>query len=158
MKGMRKWVSVLLFSLLLTGCSKKQQENEYKADTSPGKIEQVALDELCKMAEEKQTFVALLTLSTCQDCANFKAAADNYLKDHNVVLYEVVLDYEEATRDENLDKIEVFITDFSTVPGIFFIENGIEAAHLTAKDDNITEEMFADWVKEYQIDKKETEK
>ena len=69
-------------------------------------------------------------------------------------MYEVVLDKEDATVDENLAIINRYIDDFSTTPGIFFMKNGKEESHLMPNELGITSESLEQWVVKNQLDAK----
>lgn len=146
------WIMVLLclsvFSL--NGCS----TGGYERDKSEGKTVEISLAEMESMIVSEQSFAVMLTQSMCGYCQEFHEILKDYQKDHHLVMYEVVLDKEDATVDENLAIINRYIDDFSTTPGIFYMKNGKEESHLMPNELGITSESLEQWVVENQLDAK----
>jgi len=134
----------------LNGCG----SNAYERDTSEGKTVEITLAEMESMIVSEQSFALMLTQSMCGYCQEFHEILKDYQKDHHLVMYEVVLDKEDATVDENLAIINRYIDDFSTTPGIFFMKNGKEESHLMPNELGITSESLEQWVVKNQLDAK----
>lgn len=149
---MRKilWVGIIL-TALLTGCA----SSSYERDASPGEIKEITLSQMDTMVTQGKTFTVMLTTTYCGYCQEFHELLNEYLKNHHLVIYEVVLDKENATEQENLAIINRHIKDFTTTPGVFYIENGTEESHLLPDAKGIYEELLDQWVVENQLDKKE---
>ena len=94
--------------LLLTGCSSK-----YERDDEPGRVENITVAKMQEMVDKKESFAIVFTQTTCSHCIEFKKMLDGYLLDHNVVLYDVVLDEAPASqRKSDLNTIR------KTFPGM----------------------------------------
>ena len=144
---------LILFFMCVTtlfGCS----SSNYERDTSPGEIKTISLKELSEKMENKDTFTVMLTQSMCGYCQEFKTILTDYQKEHNLVMNEVVLDKENATPQENLKIIKPYFSDFSTTPGIFYVEKGESKSHLKEKGGTINTEHLDEWVQEFKLDRK----
>jgi len=150
MKKRWNWLWILCFCLLATGCS----SGEYQRDTSPGEIKKITLSQMDTMMVQEKDFAVMFTQTTCGYCQEFHMILDEYQKNHHLVMYEVVLDEEEATPDENLAIIHRYFPDFSVTPGIFYAVNGKQKAHLAPDAQGITMEHLERWVQKYELDKK----
>ncbi|RHO26421.1 hypothetical protein [Amedibacterium intestinale] len=146
---MIKSMFICLTILLLVGC-----QSTYERNTDSGKIVQITLAELVEKMENNETFAVMLTQSMCGYCQEFKGLLSEYQENHGFIMYEVILDYENATPNENLEIIKPYFSDFSTTPGIFFVEDGKNKSHLKDKNGTIDKENLDSWVLANKIDKK----
>lgn len=156
-KEMRKWnLGKLLLALgmvvLLAGCD----DGSYERDTTAGEVIQITLSDMETMMENKESFAIMLTQTTCGYCKDFHNVLAEYQNDHHLVMYEVVLDQEPTTVQENVEIINKHITGFSTTPGIFYIEKGKSKGQLKGDITNgITEDALEEWVVKYKLDSAE---
>lgn len=132
----------------LQGCS----SNDYERDTREGKTIQISLAEMESMIISEQSFAVMLTQSMCGYCQEFHEILKEYQKDHHLIMYEVVLDEESTSVDENLAIINRYIHDFTTTPGIFYMKNGKEKSHLMPNELGITTESLEQWVVDHALD------
>lgn len=144
-------IAVFLFAVLLSGCG----SSDYERDSSEGEIKQITLSQMDTMITQGKSFAVMLTTTYCGYCQDFHMLLNEYLKDHHVIMYEVVLDLENATESENLAIINRHIKDFSTTPGVFYIKDGKEKSHLLPDAQGIHEQLLDEWVVENQLDQKE---
>lgn len=138
----------ILFVSMLAGCT----SSSYERDTAQGAVKQISLSQMDTMITQGKTFTVMLTTTYCGYCQEFHELLNEYLKDHHLVIYEVVLDQENASEEENLAIINRHITDFSTTPGVFYIENGAEKSHLVPDAQGIHEQLLEEWVVKNQLD------
>ena len=78
---------------------------------------------------------------------------DEYLKTHHVVIYQVVLDNEDRTEQENLEIIHKYFEEFYSTPGVFYVKKGAKKSYLNTYTLGITESVIDEWIRENQIDK-----
>lgn len=147
---MKKIITLLclLFCMgTLQACS-----SSYDRDTSPGEIKQITLLQMEEMIKQEESFAIVLTQTGCGYCQDFESLLATYIKDHHVIMYDVILDQEPRTVDENLAIIDQHLEGFSSTPGIFYVEKGKFKSHLKGKQEGISEEIFDGWVQENKID------
>lgn len=149
---MRKYICILCAFLLvfISGCT-----SSYQRDTQPGMIKEIQLYEAILMKQEKKTFVLLLSQSNCLTCIDLNKELKEYIKEHNVQVYEVYLDKEQATQSENIKIIENDFKNFSSTPGLFYIQNGEQIDDLQPNQNGITRDAFDQWVIKNKIDEKD---
>lgn len=146
---LRKILCILLLLMVVTGCSKS-----YERDTSKGEIIEITLAEMVEKIEAKDTFAIMFTTTVCNFCKEFESFLNPYIEDHHVVMYNVVLDKEEASVQENRNIIDTYFKNFSTTPGIFYVEEGEQVSRLAPQNNKIDKDMLDEWVQINQIDKK----
>ena len=136
--------------LLLTGCSSK-----YERDDEPGRVENITVAKMQEMVDKKESFAIVFTQTTCSHCIEFKKMLDGYLLDHNVVLYDVVLDEAPASqRKSDLNTIRKTFPGMNETPSLFYVKEGKLENLLENGDDGLTEEKFDSWVQRYKLDEK----
>ena len=149
---MKRWIlAALSLSLILCGCA----SSSYKRSTERGEIYKISLAAMLDKVQRKDTFAVMLTQTYCGYCQDFEEMLTAYLKDHDITMYNVILDEEEATPQENLELIRPVFPDFGSTPGIFYVEKGVEKSHLKPKDGEIDDSLLDEWLQEYQLDRKE---
>ncbi len=126
----------------------------YDRDNTPGKTVMITLDEMEQKIANKENFAIVFTTSLCSYCQSFHEILSDYNKNHHIVMYEVVLDQEEATIEQNSKIIHKYFQEFSTTPGIFYVENGKNKSYFDTYKYGIDKNIFDIWVQQNQIDKK----
>lgn len=160
-----KILIVCLMVLGLSGCSqknnpkedatdKKDEITEYERDSTPGEIIYITLEEMETKIANKETFAVMFSTTYCLYCRDFHSVFDEYIKTHHVDMYEVILDNENRTEQENLKIIHKYFPEFSTTPGVFFVKKGKEKNYLNLSLSGMNEEVIENWVQKYQLDKK----
>ena len=136
--------------MLLVGCSK-----DYERDTTKGEEIQITLAEFEEKMANGDSFAVMLTQSHCQYCKEFESYLIPYMEEHHLVMYNVVLDYEETSAQENLQIIHQYFSDFNNTPGIYYVKDGKKKSHLAPKNNEINGDMLEEWVKLNKIDEKQ---
>lgn len=153
-EGIMKIKKVLLclsFIFILCSCA---DSDSYERSREKGKVVNITLSEMKEKMESKDTFAIAFVTTYCTYCQQFHAIFDEYIKDHEVVLYQVILDYETTTEDENLAQIHPYFPEFYTTPGIFYVVNGEKVSYLDTYHSGITSDIIDEWVVEYKMDEK----
>lgn len=140
---------LLVFVILLSGCS----NDKYIRSNKQGTISQITLNEMIEKMEKKETFSVAFTTSYCSYCAMFYNVFNDYIKDHEVTMYFIILDEEKTSEQENIEIIHRYFPEFYTTPGIFYAENGKEKDYLDTYHLGISKEVIDEWVIKNQLDK-----
>ena len=140
---------LLVFVILLSGCS----NDKYIRSNKQGTISQITLNEMIEKMEKKETFSVAFTTSYCSYCAMFYNVFNDYIKDHEVTMYFIILDEETTSEQENIKIIHRYFPEFYTTPGIFYAENGKEKDYLDTYHLGISKEVIDEWVIKNQLDK-----
>ena len=111
------------------------------------------LNEMIEKMEKKETFSVAFTTSYCSYCAMFYNVFNDYIKDHEVTMYFIILDEETTSEQENIKIIHRYFPEFYTTPGIFYAENGKEKDYLDTYHLGISKEVIDEWVIKNQLDK-----
>lgn len=138
--------------------TEKEKIKKYKRDETPGEIITITLAEMEEKMVKGETFVVSFVTTYCMYCQEFDAMLEEYIKKHHVVMYQVILDKENATENENLQIIHKYFKEFFSTPGIFYAKDGQNASYLDTYNLGMDEEVFDAWVKQNQIDKKQVKK
>lgn len=149
---MKKFACILMvaFTVMLSGCS-----SSYERDTNAGEVINITVNEMTEKINKKDTFAIVFTQTTCTHCINFKNMLSGYLLDHNVTLYDVVLD--EAPKEEqqkNLDTIRKTFPGLKDTPSLYYVKDGKMDTMFEMGKDGITKDKFDNWVQEYRLDEK----
>lgn len=173
-----KGIAVMLICFMMIGCQKKSEKDlanrtiiepetevekeeiekpkikDYSRDTNPGEVINITMAQMEEKMANNETFVVCFATTYCMYCKQLHVILDDYLKDHHVVIYQVILDLENATEEENLTVIHKYFEEFYTTPGVFYVKKGINKSYLNMYTLGIEEEIIDQWVRENQIDKK----
>ena len=161
-----KIVMICLMIIGLTACNKninekpdkkdKNQEEftEYKRHSTPGEIIYITLEEMESKLKKKESFPIIFSTTYCLYCRDFHSVFDEYIKTHHVVMYEVILDKEDRSEQENLAIIKKYFPEFTTTPGVFYAEKGKEKNYLNFSISGMNETVIDEWVQKYKLDKK----
>ena len=176
-----KTIFFVLISFILIGCQSKSNEDlvnrtiiepetkqekksetkevkikDYPRDTTPGEVITITMAQLEEKIANKETFVVSFETTYCMYCRRLHSILDDYLKDHHVSIYQVVLDLENATEEENLEKIHKHFEEFYTTPGVFYVKKGKNKSYLDTYTLGIEEDVIDQWIREKHIDKKKS--
>ena len=144
-------IVVMLFAIC--GCG-SPSSNKYNRSTKEGRIETITLADMKKKMDQNETFTVMLTQTMCHYCLAFENVLENYLPNHHLVLYNVTLDNEETSPQENLEMIHEYFPEFRNTPGVYHVEEGKLKSTLQPVKGDISEETLDTWVQELQLDKK----
>lgn len=153
MKIVRKlslFMCAFFMVLALSACT--TEKKVCKRDDSKGSVTQINLAQMEEMIEDDETFVLVLSTHTCGYCIRFHMMLETYLENHNVDIYNVYLDEETTTVNENREIVNRYFEEFNSTPGIFYVEDGENASYLPNQSDGVNEEYFEQWVVENNID------
>lgn len=131
---------------LLFGCK------GYDRDSTAGEIKEISLSDMEIMLEDGQTFVIAFTQSMCGYCIDLHEMLDVYLKNHNVIIFEVPIHKERENLSVSFKLIQDYFPDFEATPGIFYVENG-ECIDGIGQSQKVSEKVFDNWVKKHRLDK-----
>lgn len=147
------WICACVCILILSGCS---SSSSYERDDSAGEIVTLSVAGMEEKLENKDDFIVVFAQSWCTHCKSFNAMLTEYLEDHHVIVYEVVLDQDEdLSREEAVEVVQSYFPDMTGTPGVYYVEGGEIESTLKSGDDGLTEEKFDDWVVKYRMDEKQ---
>lgn len=131
------------FSLvLLVGCSTSV------SSTSPGEIVLVNLDQIDEKVKNQDSFIVYYAQSDCGYCHDFDEILSEYIPEHLVKIFKVLLDQEEnATPADNLARVRNYFPTFHVTPSVYYVEKGIFKSDLNPESVQITKDMLEAWVK-----------
>ena len=138
-------LSALACMMLLTGCSK-----DYERDTNPGEIRYINYSEAQKMIKEKQTFLLILSLPGCSHCIDMEAMLEEYLQDHNVIVYNAAL-VDDNNLELTTEETKKEFPDYAGTPDINYMKDGKIKDHFSGF---MSAEKFDEFVKDNQLDEK----
>ncbi len=150
MKKLSIFMCAFLMLISLSACQPK--EKVCKRDTSKGSVTQINLAKMEAKLEAKDTFVVVFSTHTCGYCLRFHEMLDTYLENHNVEIYNVYLDEEKTTVNENREIVNRHFEEFNSTPGVFYVVDGKNVSYLPNQSDGVNEEYFENWVIENNID------
>ena len=119
-----------------------------------GQIISISMAEMKEKLEAKEDFLVSFVTINCPYCQEFHRILVDYIQEHIVTMYQVILDYEELPEEENRRIIKDYFREFNTVPGTFYVENGENASYLDMYNLGVSTEVFDHWVQELGIEEK----
>lgn len=145
------WICACICMVVLSAC-----DASYERDTSAGEIVSLSVNDMQKKIEQKEDFVVVFAQSWCSHCKTFNAMLQEYLPNHHVTVYEVVLDKDETlSREDAIDTVQSYFVDMTGTPSIYYIKDGeIESKMDTSKEDGLSSDAFDQWIVKYRIDEK----
>ena len=111
---MKRWLCLFLAVLsivLFTGCSKYTT------------YEEVSLDTVLNMLDDKESFILFIGSSNCSHCATYEPKLNSVIKEYQVKVY--FIDVSKLSDAEN-SKLNAKISYGDATPMTVFIENGEE--------------------------------
>jgi len=135
--------------VILCGCGADSSE--------PGRVETITIAQLKEKMDKQEDFALVFTMTWCGHCATFMDMLDGYLPDHNVVVYDLVVD-NEADYDKALEELKPLFPDFTGTPDLYYVEQGNIKSRFwdEFEDEGLDEITFHKWVKKYNLLDKET--
>lgn len=135
--------------LVVSGCSSKKEEKQNKYDA--GHIEAITTAQLVEKMENKESFTIVFTQISCSHCKTFLKMLNEYLPDHNLVIYDLILD-NEPNREEALQQCEELFPEFTGTPDIYYVESGkIKSRFWNEGYSELDESSFNKWVETYDL-------
>lgn len=145
---LKKILLCIVLCVFITGCADK----EYNRSSKSGKVIDITLSQMETKLENGDTFAIAFVTSYCNYCMQFHSIFNEYIKNHEVTLYQVILDNEATSEEENLAIILNYFPEFYSTPGIFYVEDGKEKDYLDLYNLGISEEVIDEWVVEFKMD------
>ena len=145
---LKRYLCVFMFAALaLCGCG---GEKSGETTAAPGKVVDITADALLKKVNDKEDFALVFTQTTCGHCETFLKMMESYMKNHNVVLYIMVLD-KESDVDKALKKLKEPFPEFTSTPDIYYVEKGVIKSRFWSEfqEKGLDAETFHEWVMKY---------
>ena len=127
-------------------------EADEEKEVKTGEIISITMAEMQQKLEAKEDFLVSFVTINCPYCQEFHSILVDYIQEHLITMYQVILDYEELPEEENRRIIKEYFTQFNTVPGTFYVENGENVSYLDMYNLGVTREVFDHWVQELGIE------
>ncbi len=146
MKKYLKLFLVLALALTCLACGKKVEPfdlpDKYYEES---KVEEIDLDGLNKLIDDKESFALYVFLPGCTACADFKVVLDEFQKDNKLTFYSTEI--ANAQKTELNDKIKF-------APSFVIYKEGKLVAYLDAESDKDKDyyksvDNFKEWLTKY---------
>lgn len=134
--------------------STEGEEIGTEESTQSGQIISISMAEMEEKLNAGETFLVSFVTIECPYCQEFHSMLVDYVETHAVTMYQVILDYEETSEEENRARIAELFPEFNTVPGVFYVVNGEDGSYLDTYHLGVGEAAFDDWVQENEIEAK----
>ncbi len=156
-----KKIVIIILSIILCGCTnttsnkntaKNDSEKEAIVELQPGKgaVKKILMQDIFDKMDKKETFVVMLSQTYCNACLSFFMETDAYTEEIGLTLWDIILDDEKTSEEENLKLTNERFGYFSTTPSIYYIENGKVKDSLCANNEKVNLESY----KKFLIDNK----
>jgi len=132
----------------------EEEENGTEESTKSGQIISISMADMEEKLNAGETFLVSFVTIECPYCQEFHSMLVDYVETHAVTMYQVILDYEETSEEENRARIAELFPEFSTVPGVFYVVDGEDGSYLDTYHLGVGEAAFDDWVQENEIEAK----
>lgn len=146
---------LLVFVLLLGACSTTpvNNDNESTIELTPneGAVKKIAMQDVFDKMDNKETFVVLLSQTYCNACLKFFMLTDSYTEEIGLTLWDIILDDEPTSEEENLEMTNERFGHFSATPSIYYIENGEVKDSLCSDSVELTLETYQQFLTENNI-------
>lgn len=148
---MKKFFWICICIMLLSGCS-----SSYQRDTQAGEVVTLSVTDMETKINNKEDFVVVFAQSWCTHCKAFNAMLQEYLPNHHVIVYEVVLDKDpDLSREKAIEIVQSYFPDMTGTPSIYYLEEGeIKNKMDTSGENGLSDENFDHWIVKYRIDEK----
>lgn len=121
-------IFIIAFLLLTYNSSKK---------SNSGELIKVSYEEIVDMVDNKDSFILVVSQSTCSHCATYRPKLINIADDYGIDIYYI--DYD--TESESVQK--KFLKEFNlsgATPTTMFIKDGKEASMLNRLEGDLSED------------------
>ncbi len=143
---LRRYLCVFVFiAFALCGCGGNENNVKNETTAEPGKVEKITTAQLVEKMNQKEDFALVFTQTTCGHCQVFLSLLDDYMKDHNVLLYDMVLD-EEPDVDAALEQLKTVFPDFTATPDVYYVEKGVIKSRFLGEYESVGVCNLPDWV------------
>lgn len=149
-----------------TSVTEESSEKEFVEETTPteisdekteekaehGQIISISMAEMEEKLAAKEDFMVSFVTIDCPYCQDFHSMLVDYIQEHIVTMYQVILDYEDKPEEENRKLIKEIFQEFNTVPGVFYVEDGENASYHDTYNLGVGMEAFDAWVQENNLE------
>lgn len=120
-------ILLLIISLFIGGCSKKEEtndnnDNKENVTEKSSKLVLLSFPELKEKIDNKESFILVITQTTCSHCAEYRPILTAVLDKYNITAYEI--ESNKLTTEER--GLMNDIANVSGTPTTIFIEDGVE--------------------------------
>lgn len=129
--------------LLLTGCGNGKKHE-------PGRVETITTAQLVEKMDNQENLVVVFTQTGCGHCKTFMKMLEDYLPDHNLVLYDVVIDTE-SDYEGAMKQLTKRFPDFTGTPDINYVEKGELKSRFWSEKETLSEKTFDAWVETHDL-------
>lgn len=121
-----KKIFFLFLIIFLTACNTNTPSKQPAIELQPnqGEVKKVSMQDIFDMMDDKETFVVMLSQNYCGSCKHFFMDTDAYTKEIGLTLWDIVLDDEPTSTEENLEITNKHFGHFKNTPSIYYIEKG----------------------------------
>lgn len=116
---------------LICGCTSTNTNKEKKdkaaiveLNPNKGAVKKIPMQDVLDKMESKETFVVMLSQTYCNACLSFFMETDDYTKEIGLTLWDIILDDESTSEEENLKITNEKFGHFSATPSIYYVEKG----------------------------------
>ncbi|MFQ7173613.1 MAG: hypothetical protein ACLRQF_16965 [Thomasclavelia ramosa] len=128
---MKKITIIIMVLFLLCGCTstntnkeKKDKDAIVELNPNKGAVKKIPMQDDFDKMENKETFVVMLSQTYCNACLSFFMETDDYTEEIGLTLWDIILDDESTSEEENLKLTNEKFGYFSATPSIYYIEKG----------------------------------
>ena len=115
-----------------------------------GSIIPITQNEVKDKFRNKDSFIIVITKDNCKYCYEWDQMIDEYLKTHNVDIYDLNIDKNKIVNDE---EINTLFPSYVGTPNIFCVKNGEIVSQYDNMNGTLNEELFNKWVHKYSMEK-----
>ena len=127
---------------------KSEEGTSITEEAEHGEIISITMAEMNEKLAAGESFLISFVTTQCPYCHDFHDLLVDYIQKNVITMYQVILDYEETPEEENRALVKEIFEEFSTVPAVFYVENGQNASYLDFYNLGISTEVFDNWVTE----------
>ena len=161
-----KKIIIIMLSIILCGCTHtvsnkdtviNNSEKEAIVELRPGEgaVKKIPMQDVFDKMENNETFVVMLSQTYCNACLSFFMETDPYTEEIGLTLWDIILDDEKTSEEENLKLTNEKFGYFSTTPSIYYIENGKVKDSLCANNERVNLESYKKFLVDNNIIKDE---
>lgn len=133
-------LSIVCCLLVLSGCA------------SPEKIKTITIPEFKEKIKNKDSFVVMVSRPSCEHCQLMKEMLDETTKDHDTIIYNIVLNeesYDILVGD--VKKLEPYLSEPGTTPHVYYVREGKEIDSFEGFDED-RPDQFWEFIKKYNLE------
>lgn len=141
---LRKYICAFAALLvLMSGCTGGKE-------SEPGRVEQMTVAQLQEKITKEEDLAVVITQVDCKHCKTFMQMLEEYLPNHNLVLYDIVLDAE-SDRNTAIEQLNEIFPDFTGTPDVYYIEKGKVKSRFWDENESLSEKSFDKWLDTYEL-------